>query len=429
VSESTVVIPEGHRLRLISLSPQSLLARADSGVWIADTGADRSGEQILARVAQLLGADPRAQVVFIVQPSALAPELVHPRALAAWLRGLFGLRAHAPGAPQVVVVPQAAPGGRQLAALIASLGLSVLDVGPDNTVLVEVCRPDGTVPGFTGRPLPADGQRALAAIFEQQGPAPGADEAAVAFVARHIPPPPPPDPARMAQLSLAALVTLAGDIPDDAYLPAFIAALLESEVGGRHQGAPGERPQLPVAKVAGFPMLVALCDLPAMARAFPHEQFFGLGGRDLLELAHSQGYGVLVCNELDLRRPRFALSPDQVAWIAGVERSAQARPGLGWEQERQRHLLRGPGRLLHEPGPVVIARRSVPLLLLGLLVAAVAALLLAIAAGLSAATLLIFRLMLAAGVGIVGWAAVQLGRDIARLRAFKAARARYGRGA
>jgi hypothetical protein len=94
---------------------------------------------------------------------------------------------------------------------------------------------------------------------------------------------------------------------------ALYRVLLRSKVGAR--ASPGQQ-GLPTAKLEdGTRMLVALCNIPAMAEANPGVHFFEIAALDVLAMADSAGYGVIVENALDGRSSWVGIAPKQVTQL------------------------------------------------------------------------------------------------------------------
>jgi hypothetical protein len=316
------IVPEGHRVVVVHLAPQPTLGRTESGVYVGDTGPHAAGEQLIARVAQMIAADPQARVLLVVQPSALVRELANPSAMTGWLQQLFGVCIPDANLP-MVVVPQAQPDGALIADLIQSLGLPVYDVAPDGALFVEIHTPEGVQISLPGAAIPPKDEPVLAEVgWERREVATMPDSAArlrdldgeMAFIVEKIMAEyAPPTPADLEQLDLARLVTLTADKPDQEHTSAFYRVLLRSQVGA--QASAGQQ-RLPTATLDnGAQMLIAYCDIPAMAQAYPGAQFFEIAALDVLAMANSAGCGVIVENALDGRNSWVGITAQQVTQL------------------------------------------------------------------------------------------------------------------
>jgi len=316
------IVPEGHRVVVRYLAPEPVFGRSESGVYLGDTGPRAAGEQLIARVVQLLVADPQARVILVIQPSALARELANPPTMAAWLLQLFAVCIPDASLP-MIIVPQAMSGGAVLADLIQSLGLSVYDAAPDGAVFIEIHTPQGIQISLPGAAIPPRDEPVLAEIgWERREVAAMPDSAArlrdldgeMAFIVEKIMSGYlSQTPVDLEQFDLAALITLAADTPDEAHMGTLYRVLLRSKVGA--QASAGQQ-RLPTATLEnGMQMLVAFCDIPAVAAANPGAQFFEIAALDVLAMADSAGYGVILENPLDGRNSWVGLAPKQVTQL------------------------------------------------------------------------------------------------------------------
>ena len=127
-------------------------------------------------------------------------------------------------------------------------------------------------------------------------------------------------------LTLGQLVMLVADDPSLANRNAFYGCLLFSKVGIRvtNPGGvlqPGTRVTTKDDSVAipsamgpdGNCYLVVYCDIPALWAAFPHDAFSELDARVVLEMARSNGHGVIVQNSTGDREAQAAVSKEHVA--------------------------------------------------------------------------------------------------------------------
>lgn len=172
-----VTVPEGHRVAVVQLAQQPTFGRMESGFHVGDTGPHAGSDQVISAVAQYIAANPQAQVLLVIQPSALARELADPPTMNIWLQRLSAL--FAPDRPlPIMVVPQAQPGGATLACLIQSLGVCVYDSAQDGAVFVEIHTPNGMRTGLPGTLLSNDSEPTLGTIYMARRAAATSDAAA-----------------------------------------------------------------------------------------------------------------------------------------------------------------------------------------------------------------------------------------------------------
>jgi hypothetical protein len=209
------------------------------------------------------------------------------------------------------------PGGALLARLIQSLGLPTHDAAPDGAVFAEVHTPQEIRTRLPGTAMPPTDKPVLAEVgWKRREEVATTDSAArlrdldqeMAFIVEKL-----MTPAYLEHLSLARLISLAAATPDEAHLGTLYRVLLRSKVGAR---ASAGQQGLPTAKLEdGTLMLVALCNIPAMAEANPGVHFFEIAALDVLAMADSAGYGVILENALDGRNSWVGIAPKQVTQL------------------------------------------------------------------------------------------------------------------
>jgi hypothetical protein len=199
----------------------------------------------------------------------------------------------------------------------------VFSAAPDGAVFIEIHTPQDVQINLPGVAISPTDEPVLAEIgWERREVAAMPDSAArlrdldgeMAFIVeRMMAEYPPQTPVDLSQLDLAALVTLAADTPDEAHMGALYRVLLRSKVGA--QASAGQQRLSTATLENGMQMLVAFCDIPAMAAANPGAQFFEIAALDVLAMADSAGYGVILENALDGRNSWIGLAPKQVTQL------------------------------------------------------------------------------------------------------------------
>ena len=122
-------------------------------------------------------------------------------------------------------------------------------------------------------------------------------------------------------MTLGQLVTLVADDPSPANRDAFYGRLLFSKVGirvanpdgalqpGRRVTTKDEEVDFPVATDPdGNVHMVVYCDIPALWAAFPQDAFQEYDARVVLEMARSNGLGIIVQNGVGDRQAEAAVS-------------------------------------------------------------------------------------------------------------------------
>jgi hypothetical protein len=133
---------------------------------------------------------------------------------------------------------------------------------------------------------------------------------------------------RYETMTLGQLVTLVVDNPTAANQEAFFGRLLFSKVGarapttglslpsGKHVTTEGENVRIPSTRGPdGNVYLLVCCDIPAMWAEFPEDRYFELDARVVLEMAASNGTGVIFQNMLDGKQSWAAVPKEHVADI------------------------------------------------------------------------------------------------------------------
>jgi hypothetical protein len=130
---------------------------------------------------------------------------------------------------------------------------------------------------------------------------------------------------RYETMTLGQLVTLVADDPTAANREALYGRLLFSKVGaraptslpsGKHVTTEAENVRIPSTRGQdGNVYLLVCCDIPAMGIAFPGDRYFELDARVVLEMAASNGTGVIIQNMLDGKQSWTAVPKEDVADI------------------------------------------------------------------------------------------------------------------
>lgn len=144
-----VTVPPGHRVVVIHPAPAANLGCCESGVWIAELGANCDFSAVVSSVAELASTGRQAYVIWIIQTSVLNSarnfdSLIG--SLAEIVQSSRGIISHSAFVPRST--------GRdtvQVRQLIRA-GVHVYEWAEDGSCFVEVHKPDGTIViGMAGR--------------------------------------------------------------------------------------------------------------------------------------------------------------------------------------------------------------------------------------------------------------------------------------
>jgi hypothetical protein len=145
-TKDTVTVPPDHKVVVVHPAARSYFGRTESGVWIAELGAESDFTDVLSRVGQISMAGQKASIIWILQPCVLESSDFNSllNTLAAIVQQSRGVVGHC------VVVPHATELHVAQMRRLRQSGAGVHYSAADGACFVEVHKPDGIVVGLPG---------------------------------------------------------------------------------------------------------------------------------------------------------------------------------------------------------------------------------------------------------------------------------------